>query len=280
MIADEVFGESNFINHIIWSYKTGGVPERVGFSKKHDDILLYSKSSKPIFNRQQQRSYVASLPEPHTKSGQKLGVQRDPNCEFCATGQPGPKYRQVVCRDHWSDIPALYRNSAERCNYPTQKPEALLSRMISASSTKKSLVLDPFCGSGTTLAAARALGRNYIGIDCNPVAIQCSANRLLPTVDFQRWRDPQAQIKNCSAEFEIKENRIFLVKYHDQDGQELNPEQWLISIWIDCNYTGIFSPTLFSKRPVLTEWILPEEWGIIEIEVVDAKGAIWKGQIN
>ena len=82
-------------------------------------------------------------------------------------------------RDVW-DIPVITNWSKESKQYPTQKPVALLERIIRASSNQGDVVLDPFCGSGTTLRAAKTLGRKYIGIDQNPEAIRISENRLNP----------------------------------------------------------------------------------------------------
>ena len=80
----------------------------------------------------------------------------------------------------WTDISQTYRYRSETCNYPTQKPLKLLERIIRASSNQGDIVLDPFCGSGTTLRSAKTLGRKYIGIDQNPEAIRISENILNP----------------------------------------------------------------------------------------------------
>ncbi|MEC7988067.1 MAG: site-specific DNA-methyltransferase [Myxococcota bacterium] len=178
VILDEVFGAKNCLNHLIWGYKTGGIPQKYGFSKKHDDILLYVKGREPIFNPTRQKSYAASLPEPHTTSGKKLGVLRDPECDLCHNGSPGQKYRNVRCRDVWSDIPTIFRNDAQRVYYPTQKPEGLLQRIVETSSEPNSLVMDAFSGSGTCVTVASKLHRRAIGIDSNLEAILTTRGRL------------------------------------------------------------------------------------------------------
>ncbi len=95
----------------------------------------------------------------------------------------------VSLADIWSDIPPLSANAAERLGYPTQKPLALLERIIGASSNEGDTVLDPFCGCGTTLAAAQKMGRRWIGIDVSPLAISMTRGRL-PTescrIPFER----------------------------------------------------------------------------------------------
>ena len=176
IMLDCIFGEKNFRNEIAWGYKTGGVPSTSGaFASKHDTILFYGKNEN-IFNKLKQKSYVQTLPEPHTASGKGLNVLRD------SIG----KYRMVEMRDWWvnsgldptSDIKALYRNDAERTGYPTQKPIALLERIIRASSNKNDIVLDPFCGCATTCVAAEKLGRQWIGIDISKKAFDLVRLRL------------------------------------------------------------------------------------------------------
>jgi len=178
VIMDEVFGKDRFRNEIIWGYKTGGIPENGKFAKKHDVLLFYSRASRPIFNPLLQKSYTATVPEPHTNSGRKLGVKRDPYCELC--GNPnGQKYRMVQMRDVWDDIESIFRNDQQSTDYPTQKPEALLERIIQASSNPGDLVLDCFAGSGTTAAVAEKLGRRWIMCDFGKHAIYTMQKRIL-----------------------------------------------------------------------------------------------------
>ncbi len=176
IMLDCIFGENNFRNEIVWGYKTGGTPNISGaFARKHDIILFYSKN-KNFFNELKQKSYVQTLPEPHTESGKKLNVERD------LIG----KYRMVRLRDWWvnsgidsnNDIKALYRNDRERTGYPTQKPVALLERIIKASSNEGDMVLDPFCGCATTCVAAEKLGREWVGIDISKKAFDLVRLRL------------------------------------------------------------------------------------------------------
>lgn len=178
-LCDEIFGPEKLLNQIIWGYTTGGIPEKNGFSKKHDDILLYTKSEAMIFNRLLQKSYVPTLPEPHTNSGKRLGVKRDEICELCGVGKPGQKYREVIMRDVWTDIKSIFRNDEQSTSYPTQKPEALLERIINASSNENDLIADFFCGSGTTLAVAEKLNRRWLGCDLSRFALQTTRKRMM-----------------------------------------------------------------------------------------------------
>jgi site-specific DNA-methyltransferase (adenine-specific) len=150
VVMDEVFGESNFQNEIIWAYKTQGATKK-RFSRKHDTILFYSKSDKWIFNTQYEKSFMKH----------KYGFKRS---DFKIDPETGQQYNIVIARDIW-EIPALQSATSEKLGYPTQKPEALLTRIINASSKEGDIVLDPFCGCGTTVIAASKLNRQFIGID-------------------------------------------------------------------------------------------------------------------
>lgn len=161
VMMDEVFGDSNFQNEIVWCYKTGGATER-RFGRKHHNIFFYTKSSNYTFNLQKEKSYMM-----HEYGFKKSNFQKDEK------GQ----YSWVIAKDWW-EIPAIGSATKERLGYPTQKPELLLERIIKASSNKGDIILDAFCGCGTTLAVAQKLGRRWIGIDISPSAIALIKNRL------------------------------------------------------------------------------------------------------
>jgi len=164
VLLDELFGDRNFQNEIVWCYKSGGASPAKRFSRKHDIVLFYSKTPGFVFNRLEEKSYNRDL-KPYKFKGVK---------EYSdAAGW----YTLVGMKDYWV-IDMVGRTSKERLNYPTQKPEALLERIVLASSRKGDLVLDAFCGCGTTLAVARRLKRRWIGIDISPAACALSAARL------------------------------------------------------------------------------------------------------
>lgn len=163
-LLDQIFGPGCLVNEIIWVYKTGGVPEKLGFSRKHDTILYYVRNpARAIWNPQKEKSYLR-----HRYGFSNVQIHRD----------EGGEYTWVNCRDVF-DIPALRGNQPERVDFPTQKPEALLERILRASSNEGSLVADFTCGSGTTLAVATRLGRRWIGCDRSRHAIQLTRKRLL-----------------------------------------------------------------------------------------------------
>ena len=145
---DELFGIKNFRNEIVWKYGLGGSGNKE-FAKKHDNILFYSKSNSYIFNIQYENATSNRL-----------------------------KGKTKKMTDVW-DIPTLNNMAKERTGYNTQKPKELLERIIKASSNEGDVVADFFCGSGTSLVVAKELGRNYIGCDINPKAIEITNNRLM-----------------------------------------------------------------------------------------------------
>jgi len=161
IMLDEIFGEENFQNEIIWCYKTGGATKR-RFGRKHDTIFFYTKSNAYKFNEIKEKSYMM-----HEYGFKKSDFQKDEK------GQ----YSWVILKDWW-EIPAVGSATKERVGYPTQKPEALLERIIKTSSDKGDVVADFFCGCGTTVAVAQQLGRKWIGIDISPTAIKVVQKRL------------------------------------------------------------------------------------------------------
>lgn len=150
-LLDAIFGKKNFLNEIIWSYRTGGAGKK-WFARKHDVIFLYARNEgKHTFHVQKEKSYCSSTP-PGFK---EIDTFQD---------KDGRWYTMARMRDVW-DINAIGRSSKERTGYPTQKPIDLYSRIVEASSNKGDMVLDPFCGCATTLVAAENLGREWVGID-------------------------------------------------------------------------------------------------------------------
>ena len=151
LIMDEVFYDTNFQNEIIWFFIMGASGNE-RFGRKHQTIFFYTKNEKAIFNRE-----AIGIPyNPETIARAKRGEARyevEPE-ELEKRGKnPG---------DVWFDINPVQGNAVEAVNYPTQKPEALLERIIKASSNEGDIVLDAFAGSGTTGAVAEKLGRKWI----------------------------------------------------------------------------------------------------------------------
>jgi adenine-specific DNA-methyltransferase len=170
ILLDEIFDPSNFRNEIVWAYRTGGASQR-NWSQKHDTCLFFAKSDNYIFNTQKEKNYTKS------KSRKPGVVNYGAGTAEFFEDEHGV-YNWVIARDVW-DIPYINSQAEERLAFPTQKPEALLERVIKASSDEVSIVADFFCGSGTTLAVAEKLGRRWIGVDLGRYAIHTSRKRLI-----------------------------------------------------------------------------------------------------
>jgi len=165
LVMDSVFGKENFRNEIIWHYFLGGKAKRF-FARKHDSIFFYNKSDRWIFNYREVERRLFKKP---SLGSHKEIVERN-----------GSWYSKVGMDDVW-DIPGVFNLSKEHLGYPTQKPEALLERIIKASSNEGDIVLDPFCGCGTTIGVAEKLKRKWIGIDITHLAITLIKRRLKDT---------------------------------------------------------------------------------------------------
>jgi site-specific DNA-methyltransferase (adenine-specific) len=180
LIMDEVFGsntELNFRNEIIWSYRTGGAPKDFSLARKHDNILFYSKTGQFKINPKKERQY---LDKPFMES--KMDSK-------------GRYYVDTVLRDNFEGVINIVKDvdkeivseyntravlnlSAERVDYPTQKPEGLIALLVELSTNEGDLVFDCFMGSGTTQAVALKLGRRFLGADINLTSIQTTSKRL------------------------------------------------------------------------------------------------------
>ena len=160
-LLDYMFSSDYFVNEIIWNYNSGGLTKR-SFAKKHDTIYWYAKGKNYTFNEDIMR-------EPYTTGEANTIQKRKDKDKYNDKGR--------VMHDVWQ-IPFICTTAKERSGYPTQKPVKLLRRIIEASTNKGDLVVDPFCGSGTTLVAAKELGRKFIGCDINQKAVDIARDRL------------------------------------------------------------------------------------------------------
>lgn len=157
LVMDAVFGRNMFLNEIVWAYRTGGV-SKFWWPRKHDTILMYGRK-KPgrYFQQIKEKSYTKS-------KTRKPGIINYGAGEAEFFQDENGVYNLVNVRDVW-EISYVGSTSEEREGYPTQKPLALLDRIIQASCPPDGVVMDPFCGCGTTIEAAQILGRSWIGID-------------------------------------------------------------------------------------------------------------------
>ena len=176
VLMDSVFGRAQFRNEIVWAYRRWTAPSG-DLQRLHDVILWYCKD-------RDHRTYntIWVLPA-NVEKGRNESYEADSDGRLfrwqTANGKRYKIYRDkrgVHAGDVWT-MPFLHPSATERIGYPTQKPLALLERIILASSNPGDVVLDPFCGSGTALVAAQRAGRQWIGIDANPDAIRIARER-------------------------------------------------------------------------------------------------------
>lgn len=210
VLCDQIFGHENFQSQIVWHYGGRGAKAiSTKYPKNHDIILFYSKSltKERTFNKP---SYLKKYSESESK---KRGFRKDENGRWYKTSPRGDytdvsierlreegriyetstgsiriKYfldeekgkvvETLLVGDTWFDIPDAMHIGNERLGYPTQKPEALLERIIKASSNEGDVVLDAFLGGGTTVAVAKRLNRKFVGIEISPTACRVAAERI------------------------------------------------------------------------------------------------------
>jgi site-specific DNA-methyltransferase (adenine-specific) len=182
ILLDAIFDARFFRNEIIWNYNTGGKGKQT-FLRKHDTILWFSKSEEYQFHRDE-----VAVPRSANTAHLRHGFDEDGReyYEDYSPRKSGKMYRWyldegVTPMDVWTDIPALNPMAKERLGYPTQKPLALMRRILTASSKPGDVVLDPFCGCGTTVDAAQEMGREWIGIDVTYLAVDLIEKRLTAT---------------------------------------------------------------------------------------------------
>ncbi len=176
-ILNSVFGESNFQSEIIWTYKRWSNKCK-GLMPSHQTIYFYSKTKKPKFNV----IYNGYSESTNIEQILQKRVRDEHNKSVCARDEKGKvitngEKKGVPLSDVW-DIPYLNPKAKERVGYPTQKPVLLMERIIELTTDEGDVVLDPFCGSGSTLVAAKLLHRKSFGIDVSEDAINLSSDRL------------------------------------------------------------------------------------------------------
>jgi len=183
---DRVFGYKNFVNEIVWLYKTGGASKR-WLGRKHDTILSYAKGPKYKFNPLKEKSYLT-----HKYGFSNVTIEED----------EGGYYTWVNMRDVW-DIPALRGNQPETIGYPTQKPEEILNRIIQIASEPEDTIADFFCGGGTTPAVAQKLDRRWIACDISRVAVSITADRVGKVVEAQQNEAKRAKKPRAIPDIEV-----------------------------------------------------------------------------
>jgi DNA modification methylase len=232
LLLDELFGADHLLNEIIWTYH-GPSPIRRAFNRKHDTILAYVKGEDYMFN-------VDAVREPYNAST----VKTFHSSRKAGFGKIPDLARGKVPEDWWY-FPVIARLHSERTGYPTQKPVALLERIVLASSNPGDMVADFFCGSGTTPFVAAQHGRSFIACDATFRALHTTRSRLTDSrAPFTLERDSASTIPMSPASKSTKarllKDSVFLETNLDLDYWEVDPDLG----------GGDFKSAAQAKRPV------------------------------
>ncbi len=304
IIMDGIFGSENFRNEIVWCYKEREM-SKTHYNKKHDILLFYSKTIHFYFAWQR-------IAEPYSEVTLKKFKYKDQKGLYQIRGkgikgspvykadglspQHEEKYPDLVYRQYigagvpprdWLYIPIINKASKERLGYPTQKPLALLNRIIKASCPENGLVLDPFCGCGTTLHSAIQNKRKWIGIDISPLAIKVIKERIQNNCLGQEQAgyaelDGSPESKNAYDKLNPFQKQDFLIRKvgglpnekHSGDGG-VDGE---MTIHLGCDKKGddIWGKMIFSVKTgkQASPAMLRELWGTMEKEKAFMAGLI------
>ncbi|MCL1880690.1 MAG: restriction endonuclease [Oscillospiraceae bacterium] len=211
LVLDAIFcGQGgDFRNEIIWCYSGGGVSKN-WFARKHDVILFYVKTKSPIFNQQFR---------PYSEGTLKRGRTQIKGKHY----EQGLRKEGTPVNDWWTDCPKITSpTDPEKLGYPTQKPLVLLERIVKASSNEGDVVLDCFCGCGTTVSAAQKLNRKWIGIDITYQSISLIKKRLTETYG----KDIMKSVKIGGIPKDLESAKALATKEDDRLRKEF--EKWAI----------------------------------------------------
>jgi len=247
LIMDEVFGEENFLNSLVWMFSTRS-SIKTTWKRTHHDIFLYKKGGDPIFhwNADMVIEDLSDNTISKYKYEDEIGKYRLNGRNI--TGSPiksakdvDPKWEvsnpEYVVRDYLrkGKVPSDYffidienQVSNNRTDYPTQKPEELLYKLITASTNPDSLVLDCFAGSGTTLAVAQKLGRRWIGCDINIGAIQTTTKRLSQIIQDQQTSQPELTEGDSKG---LNAFKVYNVNNYDIFKNELEAKEIVMDVY-------------------------------------------------
>lgn len=311
MMMDEIFGVDQYRNEIVWKRGSvkGAKAKGQQFARNHDTILFYSKSDKYTFNRQ----YIPFDKEYIKRFNKDDGDGRGPYRDDQAIGTRSKKaieqliadnrifehngklkiktylneLKGIVMDDNWCDIAEVNVMSKARTFYPTQKPEALLERIIKTSSNEGDLILDCFMGSGTTIAVANKLSRGFIGCDDSRGALQTTISRLAVqqtsfTVKTVAEK-VEKQVGNIQVSIDLIQQQLQIMDFNPTElieklqAQKIVTNDWralVESIKIDWYYNQkVFHPTVveYSTLNVLnTSFAIPNDAGkIFCIQITD-----------
>ena len=278
LMLDGIFGEKNFMNEIIWMYRSGGRSTR-HFSRKHDTILFYRKSRNCYFDIE-----AAGVPRgPERRNHMRRSIDEKGRVTY-SIRSGGKLYHYyedslVYPSDVWTDIEHLHQRDPERNGYATQKPEALLKRIISVSSRPGDLVADLFSGSGTTAAVAAQMRRRFLACDSSPFALYALRRRmssLFNPINLLEAAQPFELFFPASAP------RAAITAAHTTSGDsiactvqkyEADNASPLVYCALGQVTNGIFHPAASTYTPTLPLTLsMPAAFGLPVLQTVDAEG--------
>ena len=282
LLCDEIFGESNFVNEIIWAYQSGGRSMK-RFSRKHDVILFYRKSRNQFFD-------ITAVPLPRSENRsnhmrRSVDEHGRPYRSITSGGKTYIYYDDdpVYPGDVWTDVSHLQQKDPQRTGYDTQKPLALLNRVILSSTQPGDLVVDLFGGSGTTAAAAAHAGRRFLSSDLGLMALAVTRKRLL---DTQMTVTAPTGLPGAAmhAEFEpgIAFHDVRLLEYQTPEGAPVTGldavDQWSVGFFKDGVFRVQASAARRKQSPALQDVLqLPQLRGEPAILISDVCGnrSVW-----
>jgi len=254
-LMDAVFGPAYFRNEIVWSYKYGGRSKK-NFGQKHDTLLRYSCSKIWTFN-------LDAIKIPHEEASLKQNFRyTDEHGRRYRKGTwpSGKEYRYYADEgrtpdDVWVDIGSLHQADKERTGYATQKPEALLERIIKASSNPGDMVFDPFVGSGTASVVAAKLGRDSIACDLTYMAID-KAERRLQDAGFevevsgepQTFKQAEALAVRDKFQFQAWMLNVLGVSKDKQKTAKKGADSGIDGVWVDILKDDTVYKTIISVK--------------------------------
>ena len=218
ILMDDIFGEINFKNEIIWCYQGAGQSINM-FKRKHDNILFYAKTGENLFNWENVGVKIGEKQKKKYSSKDEFGYFKG---YMHSDGTVYKKYfnpEEIMPRVDWWDDISIIQSKKERIkgdnsNFVGQKPEKLLERIISASTNKKDIILDFFAGSGTTAAVAHKMGRQYIGVEQMNYIQDITVERLKKVLKGEQGGISKTQNWHGGGSFvycEIKEDANTLI---------------------------------------------------------------------
>ncbi len=257
ILLDEIFGPDRLMNEIVWVYH-GPSPIRSAFNRKHDTILVYTKTKDYTFNVDAVRIPYDPSTVNTFASSPRAGFGKKPDLE-----------RGKVPEDWWY-FPVVARLHNERTGYPTQKPEGMMERIIMASSDPGDIVADFFSGSGTTPSVAARLGRKWVACDPEPTALQVSHRRMISTkppapYTIEYLHPIQAEGKLDPVVTSVAQENELVISLHEvrelDTGATLDTEQ--IALWeIDPSYN---QQVFHSRYQAIKPWRRGELKTVIQI---------------